>query len=129
CSYTANIYRANDDQGQQFSIHNNLLPRIHFDKNHPYFNHHLQDHRFQRKILPSLRNGVHVPQVGARATDSSEYFSWANKNGRPLEYLRGKRGNLNKFWLFAKKDSSYEDHAAFQNTLANGFWRSGIVGR
>ena len=47
-----------------------------------------------------------------------------------MEYLRGKR-----FWLFAKKDDNDMNMAFVPNTktqqssLAQGLWRSGIVGR
>ncbi len=47
-----------------------------------------------------------------------------------MEYLRSKR-----FWLFAKKDESdmrtelIPSTNAYQNSLTQGLWRSGIVGR
>ncbi|CAF0891122.1 unnamed protein product [Adineta ricciae] len=71
------------------------------------------------------------PWFGKRIIDSAEkYFDWAGKTNRPMEYLRGKR-----FWLFTKKD----EHGASQetthdsntpsNSVKQGIWRSGIVGR
>jgi len=47
-----------------------------------------------------------------------------------VEFLRGKR-----FWLFAKKDEGGTSAETFplvnthQNSLTQGLWRSGIVGR
>ncbi len=47
-----------------------------------------------------------------------------------MEYLRSKR-----FWLFAKKDEAgmraelIPPNNAHQNSLTQGLWRSGIVGR
>ncbi len=47
-----------------------------------------------------------------------------------MEFLRGKR-----FWLFAKKDEgdlnaeSMPQTNSHQSSLAQGLWRSGIVGR
>jgi hypothetical protein len=47
-----------------------------------------------------------------------------------VEYLRGKR-----FWLFAKKDENDVNVNVMphtntqQNSLTQGLWRSGIVGR
>jgi hypothetical protein len=48
----------------------------------------------------------------------------------PMEYLRGKR-----FWLFTKKDEHAVNQeaapsvSASSNSLHQGIWRSGIVGR
>jgi hypothetical protein len=48
----------------------------------------------------------------------------------PVEYLRGKR-----FWLFAKKEDNdmntdlIPNTKTQQNSLTQGLWRSGIVGR
>lgn len=48
----------------------------------------------------------------------------------PVEFLRGKR-----FWLFAKKDEGDMNAEIMppvnsqQNSLTQGLWRSGIVGR
>jgi hypothetical protein len=48
----------------------------------------------------------------------------------PMEYLRGKR-----FWLFTKKDEHTVNQeaapsvSASSNSLHQGIWRSGIVGR
>jgi hypothetical protein len=56
-------------------------------------------------------------------------FNLINKIG-PVEFLRGKR-----FWLFAKKDESgmntdvLPPMNTLQNSLTQGLWRSGIVGR
>ncbi|CAF0763144.1 unnamed protein product [Rotaria sordida] len=71
------------------------------------------------------------PVFHKRRFDSDErYFDWASKTNRPMEYLRGKR-----FWLFTKKDEQgnnpeiLPNSAASSNTLSQGIWRSGIVGR
>ncbi|CAF0989662.1 unnamed protein product, partial [Didymodactylos carnosus] len=55
-------------------------------------NHQLKNDHSRREILPSEHDDIYKrlasPRLGKRASDSSEYFSWANKNDRPLEYLR-----------------------------------------
>jgi hypothetical protein len=84
-----------------------------------------------------------------RSESAERYFDWASKTQResssasasiatlllfflgPMEYFRGKR-----FWLFTKKDENDRNLAEplpvvqpLPNSLNQGIWRSGIVGR
>ncbi|CAF0911022.1 unnamed protein product [Rotaria sp. Silwood1] len=80
-----------------------------------------------KKIHPERVN----PIFNARRSESAEkYFGWASKTNRPVEYFRGRR-----FWLFTKKDDQSPNFETLpnavspSNSLNQGIWRSGIVGR
>ena len=91
------------------------------------------------------------PLFSHRRSDSAEkYFDWASKTQRksnmdvpfsdrpssycfslgPMEYFRGKR-----YWLFTKKNEhglgveQVPSPHSVSNSLSQGIWRSGIVGR
>lgn len=95
-------------------------------------------------ILQSIQSSTNRDR---RSESAERYFNWMEKNQRssfsfsildvifllfsgPIEYFRGKR-----FWLFAKKDESpvnveyVPTVQTKQNSLEQGLWRSGIVGR
>ncbi|CAF0975874.1 unnamed protein product, partial [Didymodactylos carnosus] len=131
---TAHIHHGGDAKQKSLFFNDNFLSHVNKNEQqqqYPVNNYQLKNYHSRHEILPSEHDDIYKrsvsPRLRKRASDSSEYFSWANKNDRPLEYLRGKRGN--KFWSFIKKDLSHNDHSLFHNSLTNGFWRSGIVGR
>ncbi|CAF3423396.1 unnamed protein product [Rotaria socialis] len=72
----------------------------------------------------------HPPLNVHRSESAEKYFGWANKTNRPVEYFRARR-----FWLFMKKDDqgvhpeSVSGAGGSSNSLSQGIWRSGIVGR
>ncbi|CAF1465972.1 unnamed protein product [Rotaria magnacalcarata] len=71
------------------------------------------------------------PSFNVHHSESTgKYFGWASKANRSVEYFRGRR-----FWLFKTKDDqgvhpkSVSGEDGSSNSLSQGIWRSGIVGR
>lgn len=82
-------------------------------------------------VDPNQQNDILIGQVKHNVreniffvfqlTNQKNYFRYLG----PVEYFRGKR-----FWLFTKKDdTSSQQDSVSSNTLGQGIWRSGIVGK